>query len=200
MPVDDHMSLPIGTEFDFVIKAKAEEIDAQKEANNQKMDELVEKLGYMDYRDALACNRYIMEAKRSRDYHQAIRGRLLEVAFLRMNKDKRIALQRESRKEAKATDGQADDISLKKLMAEDAELAQMYQEDFAAEKLNQESDVQRVDDVHERFDYFKDDKRMANKKKDPRFDLIGELPDTEDELFSSDNDMDQMTPQDAELY
>ena len=33
------------------------------------MDELVEKLGYMDYRDALACNRYIIEAKRSKDYH-----------------------------------------------------------------------------------------------------------------------------------
>jgi len=29
-PVDDHMSLPIGTDFDYVIKAKAEEIDSQK--------------------------------------------------------------------------------------------------------------------------------------------------------------------------
>jgi len=29
------------------------------------MDTLVEKLGYMDYRDALACNKYILEAKRS---------------------------------------------------------------------------------------------------------------------------------------
>lgn len=34
-----------------------------------KMDELVYKLGYMDYRDALACNKYIMEAKRSGEYH-----------------------------------------------------------------------------------------------------------------------------------
>lgn len=33
------------------------------------MDELVLKLGYMDYRDALACNKYIIEAKRSGDYH-----------------------------------------------------------------------------------------------------------------------------------
>jgi len=32
------------------------------------MDELVEKLGYLDYRDALACNRYIMEAKVSSDF------------------------------------------------------------------------------------------------------------------------------------
>lgn len=33
------------------------------------MDELVAQLGYMDYRDALACNKYIIEAKRSNDYH-----------------------------------------------------------------------------------------------------------------------------------
>ena len=37
--------------------------------NNKVMDELVEKLGYMDYRDALACNKYILEAKRHGDYH-----------------------------------------------------------------------------------------------------------------------------------
>ena len=67
--VDDQTNLPVGTEFDFIIKRKAEEIDSQKLHNNKKMDELVTKLGYMDYRDALACNKYIIEAKRSGDYH-----------------------------------------------------------------------------------------------------------------------------------
>lgn len=79
------MDLPIGTEFDFIIKRKAEEIDSQKNQNNIKMDELVEKLGYMDYRDALACNKYIIEAKRSKDYHQVVRGRILEAAFAEMS-------------------------------------------------------------------------------------------------------------------
>ena len=69
MEVDDQMDLPIGTEYDFIIKRKAEEIDNQKLLNNKKMDELIEKLGYMDYRDALACNKYIIEAKRSGEYH-----------------------------------------------------------------------------------------------------------------------------------
>ncbi len=63
------MNLPVGTDMDFVIKAKAEEIDNLKLNNNAKMEELVEKLGYMDYRDALACNKYIIEAKKSGDYH-----------------------------------------------------------------------------------------------------------------------------------
>lgn len=41
---------------------------------------------------------------------------------------------------------------------------------------------------------------MANKVKDPRYDITGELPETEDELFSTDFEMDDMAPQDAELY
>lgn len=32
--------------------------------NNKTMDDLIKKLGYLDYRDALACNKYILEAKR----------------------------------------------------------------------------------------------------------------------------------------
>jgi hypothetical protein len=50
-----------------------------------RMDDLVEKLGYMDYRDALACNKYIMEAKTSGDYNQIARAKVLEVAFLKLN-------------------------------------------------------------------------------------------------------------------
>ena len=49
------------------------------------MDDLVDKLGYMDYRDALACNKYIIEAKRSGRYHQVARARILEAAFSKMN-------------------------------------------------------------------------------------------------------------------
>jgi hypothetical protein len=55
--------------YDYVIKEKAEKIDSQKVFNNDKMDQLIEQLGYMDYRDALACNKYILEAKRSKDYY-----------------------------------------------------------------------------------------------------------------------------------
>ncbi len=53
------------------------------------MDELVEKLGYMDYRDALACNRYILEAKRHGDYHQQARAKVLSVALAKYNYWKR---------------------------------------------------------------------------------------------------------------
>jgi hypothetical protein len=67
--IDDEFLLPYNYGFDDIIKEKSEEIDSQKEVNSKVMDELVLKLGYMDYRDALACNKYILEAKRSTDYH-----------------------------------------------------------------------------------------------------------------------------------
>ena len=81
MPLDDQYNLPIGTEFDYILKSKQRENDNKKQLNDMKMDELVAKLGYMDYRDALACNKYIIEAKRSGEYHQVARARILEVAF-----------------------------------------------------------------------------------------------------------------------
>jgi hypothetical protein len=49
------------------------------------LDELVEKLGYMDYRDALACNKYILEAKKQQDYHVQARAKILGVAMSRYN-------------------------------------------------------------------------------------------------------------------
>jgi hypothetical protein len=59
--------------------------------------------------------------------------------------------------------------------------------------------MQRIEDVHTRFDYFGDKRLMANKLKDARFDLPGEIPDTEDENFSTDFDVD-VNPADTELY
>ena len=81
MPLDDQYNLPIGTEFDYILKSEQKKNDNKKQINDMKMDELVAKLGYMDYRDALACNKYIIEAKRSGEYHQVARARILEVAF-----------------------------------------------------------------------------------------------------------------------
>jgi hypothetical protein len=61
--------LPYGIGYDTIIKKRADMVDKQKFWNNKVMDELVNKLGYMDFRDALACNKYILEVKRHGDYH-----------------------------------------------------------------------------------------------------------------------------------
>jgi hypothetical protein len=67
------------------------------------MDALVEKLGYMDYRDALACNKYILEAKRSADYHSQVRARVLQTAFSLLQTQKREELEKAAHRAASAS-------------------------------------------------------------------------------------------------
>ena len=98
--MEDQFNVQIGTPFDYIFKERAELIDSQKMKNNKKMDELVAQLGYMDYRDALACNKYILETKRSGDYHQLARGRVLEFAFNRLEKEKQLEIREKANQTA----------------------------------------------------------------------------------------------------
>ena len=82
---DDTYKLPYGFGYDDYIKKKTDMLNKQKIWNNKVMDELVEKLGYMDYRDALACNKYILEMKRHGDYHQQARAQVLSLAFAKFS-------------------------------------------------------------------------------------------------------------------
>jgi len=72
--IDENQLLPYGFGFDNVIKERNEEqfanyYTSKKYINNKIMDKLVDKLGYLDYRDALAANKFILEAQRNGDYH-----------------------------------------------------------------------------------------------------------------------------------
>ena len=87
--IDEEFALPFNLGFDNIIKEKGDKINDQKAKNNKIMDQLVEKLGYLDYRDALAANKYILEAKRHGDYHQQARARTLAIAMSQMTKLKR---------------------------------------------------------------------------------------------------------------
>ena len=101
METDEKFNVPVGTSFDYIIKDRAERIDSKKIKNNKKMDELIVQLGYIDYRDALACNKYIIEAKRSGDYHQEARGKILEIAFSRLNSEKQKEINERAAERAK---------------------------------------------------------------------------------------------------
>jgi hypothetical protein len=94
---DEESSLPYGLGFDKFIKKKTDLIESQKFQNNRIMDLVVEKLGYMDYRDALVCNKYILEAKRSKDYHQVARAKVLQHAFQQYNSQRREEIEAKAR-------------------------------------------------------------------------------------------------------
>ena len=89
LEVDDQFKLPYGVGFDKLIKKRTDMVDRDKLQNNRVMDELVAKLGYMDYRDALACNKYLLEVKRHGDYHQQAHAKILAVALSRYNAQRR---------------------------------------------------------------------------------------------------------------
>jgi len=102
--------------------------------NNRQMDKLIDKLGYMDYRDALALNRYILEAKRHGDYQQKARTKTLSLALSGMSRlkreqyDKKVSLELKKRKEDKDDDNDSNNVSrdqtkLDMMMAEDSVVA-----------------------------------------------------------------------------
>ena len=125
----------------------------------------------MDFRDALVCNKYILEAKRSGDYHQMARARVLETALASIDARKREQLEREAHKQATFVPGSeeyrqsTEDYKLQNLMAKDPEVAAMYQDHLYLIREDKEQDVNRINRVHDRFDYLKDEDKMRNKIK-----------------------------------
>ena len=64
---DPFSGLPLGLGFDEFASQDQEALNTQKIWNKKVMDEIVTKLGYLDYRDVLVCNKYVLEAKTSLD-------------------------------------------------------------------------------------------------------------------------------------
>lgn len=66
--IDDEFHLPYGFGYDQIIKERADVINDKRFLNNRVMDQLVEQLGYLDYRDMLAANKYILQTKWDKSY------------------------------------------------------------------------------------------------------------------------------------
>jgi hypothetical protein len=88
----------------------------------------------MDYRDALAANKYILEAKRHGDYHQQARAKTLSLALNRMSRLKREQIEKRAQKDlagsqndTKLDHGDRDERKLELVMAEDSIMAKVYQ-------------------------------------------------------------------------
>ncbi len=117
-------------------------IDKQKFWNNRVMDDLVNKLGYMDYRDALAANKYILEAKRHGDYHQQARAKILTVAMSKYNTQKRLEIEGKAAAQVQSsyTVQDKDEAKLKVIMNEDSDMARLYREAYGDIKADKEHD------------------------------------------------------------
>lgn len=188
--VEDEFQLPYGLGFDDLIKQKADLVNNKKFENNKLMDNLVEKLGYMDYRDMLAAHKYLLDAKRHGDYHQQARAKTLAIAFSRMTKLKRDQLDQEIAAKLRS-DGKAADVSLledeklKTLMESDEALARVYQEVYKDVRDAAEYEADALRELHSKFDKIYDKEQMRDKL-DSRWYNLDKLNEDEDLQFSTE--------------
>lgn len=75
---DENFNIITNVGQDDFLKLLRHKAEIKKSLNNKKMDELVRKMNYLDYRDFLAINKYIIESKRTNDYHIIARGNVLQ--------------------------------------------------------------------------------------------------------------------------
>jgi hypothetical protein len=83
--MDEDLQLPLGMGYDEFVNELKEGIATEKYKNIKAMDNLVKHLGYIDYREMIAVNKYIIDARRSRDYHQQARAKILQVALKKLD-------------------------------------------------------------------------------------------------------------------
>ena len=183
---DDQFKLPYGVGFDNIIKKKADMIDKQKFWNNRVMDELVSKLGYMDYRDALAVNKYILEAKRHGDYHQQARAKILSVAMSKYNSQKRIDIEQRSSAQAQGQGIEKDEAKLRLIMNEDSEMSRLYREAYGDIKADKEHDYDESVRIDEKYSYLFDKQSLQSKKPTDKYNLQVEKPTIEEEILTSE--------------
>ena len=124
----------------------------------------------MDYRDALAMNKYILEAKRHGDYHQQARARTLQLAMSRMNRLKRDEIDKRVKEELKNEKSEVrndpvarSEKKLQMVMDEDNVVAQVYQEVYSDIKENAEQESNELKELHAKFGTYYDKEQMANK-------------------------------------
>lgn len=183
---DDQFKLPYGVGYDAIIKKRADMVDKQKFWNNRVMDDLVAQLGYMDYRDALAANKYIMEAKKHGDYHQQARAKILSVAMAKYNSQKRQEIENKALASLTSKTGDRDEAKLKVLMDEDPDMARLYREAYGDIKLEKEADEDLANRIHDKYDYLNDDKTLNRRKPTDRYNLHVEKDTFEEELMTTE--------------
>jgi len=154
------------------------------------MDELVNKLGYMDYRDALAANKYILEAKRHGDYHQQARAKILSVAMSKYNTQKRLEIEAKAAAQTQgasaATPQQKDEAKLNVIMNEDTDMARLYREAYGDIKADKEHDYNESLRIDKKYAYLYDKKALASKLPTNKYNLQEEKPTLEEEILTSE--------------
>jgi hypothetical protein len=81
-------------------------------------------------------------------------------------------------------------------MKEDPEFAERFKDELFVVRQDKEFDINRIQAIHDRIDYFKDADKMDGKIKSDTYDLKDEPYATEDDVLSTE----LSDPGDADIY
>jgi hypothetical protein len=141
----------------------------------------------MDYRDALACNKFIIEAKRHGDYHQTARAKILSVAIAKYNSLKRQEI--DNKAQAAVAEGKysdKDEAKLRVIMSEDDDMARLYQEAYGDVKADKEHDYNESVRIHDKYSYLYDRDSLDDKVPTNKYNVQDEKPTIEEEIMTTE--------------
>lgn len=93
--IDKDTNLVYGLGFDNLI---TNNLTSQKSSEERQLQHLINKLGYVDFRDFVALNKYILEAKNHEDLVNQTKSRFLQMALQKFNQNQKEELKKNLRK------------------------------------------------------------------------------------------------------
>jgi hypothetical protein len=93
--IDKDTNLVYGLGFDNLI---TNNLSSQKSSEDRQLQHLINKLGYVDFRDFVALNKYVLEAKNHDDLVNQTKSRFLQMALQKVNQNQKEELRKNLRK------------------------------------------------------------------------------------------------------
>lgn len=93
--IDKDTNLVYGLGFDNLI---TNNLSSQKSSEDRQLQYLINKLGYVDFRDFVALNKYVLEAKNHDDLVNQTKSRFLQMALQKVNQNQKEELKKNLRK------------------------------------------------------------------------------------------------------
>ncbi len=141
--IDFDSKLPFGMGFDDMIRTRSVRgmkfLQTNSTYAQEMMDRLVAELGYLDYRDFLAVNKYVLEAKKSKEYWAKARSNFLSYGLKLLEERRKEEVQLKWQK--RQISAEEDELRLQDLLREGEGVRREWEKEL--------SETRRVDDEYE---------------------------------------------------
>jgi hypothetical protein len=180
--VDKDTNLVYGLGYDNLITSGQ---SGQKSSEERQLQQLVNKLGYVDFRDFVALNKYVLEAKNHEDLINQTKSKFLQMALQKVNQNQKEELKRnlrkidEANKDLKTKD--KNDIKIDYLLNNVEESKELfYNYYYKLKELNERDDARTMNEF-EKYDKMVKSLNNPNLNKNDKDELIFKRKDMKGE-------------------